>query len=91
MRDIGPEKFNIELLVECEEMRKREQMFIEAFCSIELGYNQVKAYLSDELRRKLKKQYNNEKHQCDCGGRYLRKHKARHERSKKHNNWLKTI
>ena len=73
MREIGTEKFNIELLVECDELRKREQMFIEAFQTIETGYNQMKAYLSEEERKKNKKSYNNTKMSCDvCGGHYLR-------------------
>ena len=85
MREIGADKFIIELLVECDERRKREQMFIEAFKSISNGYNQINAYLSNEEKRKVKKEYNNTPMTCEkCGVRYLRKHKARHERTQKH-------
>ena len=88
MREIGAEKFNIELLVECDELRKREQMFIDAFQAIDKGYNQLKAYLSDEERRLKKKEYNNTKMECVCGGHFLRKHRARHLRTKKHQSYI---
>ena len=91
MRELGADKFNIELLVECDDLRKREQMFIDAFQAIENGYNQVKAYLSEEERKIKKKEYNNFKINCNCGGKYLRKHKARHCRSKKHQKYLNDI
>ena len=85
MKEIGADKFNIQLLVECEELRQREQVFIEAFQSIEKGYNQLRAFLSNEKKKAIKREYNNFKTQCDvCGGSYLRKHKSRHERTKKH-------
>ena len=85
MKELGAEKFNIELLVECEDMLKREQMFIEAFQTISKGYNQVNAYLTQEDRKRKAKAYNNVTLNCDlCGSHYLRKHKARHERTQKH-------
>ena len=87
MREIGPENFNIELLVECEELRKQEQLLIMGFQTIEKGYNQINAYLSERERLIKKKEYNNTKMECVCGGHYLRKHRARHLRTKKHQSY----
>jgi len=36
-------------------------------------------------------EYNNEKFNCECGGKYTRCHKARHERSKKHINYINNL
>jgi Iap family predicted aminopeptidase len=45
-------------------------------------YNEYRIKNHDKLFEKI---------QCECGGAYIRKHKATHERSKKHQNFISPI
>jgi hypothetical protein len=40
----------------------------------------------DKIKEKKKERFN-----CDCGGCYTYNHKAQHEKTKRHQEWLKTI
>lgn len=63
--------------------------------------NTIRAYLTEkekiEQQQKLsKKSYEankeilNVKHTCECGGRYIYRHKERHEKTKRHSRYLET-
>ena len=38
--------------------------------------------------REYNKEKNKQKHNCECGGKYTHKHKARHYDSKKHTQFI---
>jgi hypothetical protein len=61
-------------------------------------YNKQYRIDNKDYLKEQKKQYNqdnreqlNQKHTCDCGGRYTQTHKARHMKSKKHKSYLSTL
>ena len=73
-----------------DELRAREQHYI----AINAGHciNKHKALQTAEERQKYLKDYKREHgsecHNCNCGGKYVTDHKARHEKSQKHQQYL---
>jgi len=54
----------------------------------EANVDKVKKYYSEYKTKnadKLKEKFN-----CDCGGKYQKRHKSIHEKTKKHQNWIAT-
>jgi hypothetical protein len=81
-----------------EELLKRERYWIETIecankrkpiASLEEQKAREKNW-REENREKLT-EYKNQHFDCECGGKYARKDKATHERSKKHQNFISPI
>jgi len=75
------------------ELRNVERKYIEQLkpsLNIRLPNRTKEEYMVQYLEdnRELIKQYKNEKFNCACGGKYTRGGKARHEKSKKHLNFI---
>ncbi len=52
-------------------------------------YDKIRHQLPEvKAKRKI---YNNTHHQCECGGSYLNKHKAKHFRTNKHNIYIEYL
>ena len=52
-------------------------------------YDKIRQQLPEvKAKREI---YNNIQHQCECGGSYLNKHKARHFRTDKHNIYIEYL
>ena len=87
--------YDIELIEEIEFENKQdlydiENIYIENVDCV----NKYKANTGltkkeyDKEYRKENKEKINEKFNCDCGGKYTKSHKARHEKTQKHKNFL---
>ena len=79
------------------EARIREEYWRE---TLQASLNQRRAYRSEEKKAEYNKQYLQEhadeikakktqKFNCECGGKYIDCHKAKHERTLKHQIWKK--
>lgn len=100
MEDQGIENFYIELVENypCsskEELNAREGYFIRQYDAVKTGYNKLVAGRSKSVYRIDNKQIISEKASrrvsCDCGSEVRTSDKARHERSLKHQNYIKSI
>jgi hypothetical protein len=56
----------------------------------ERSKNRYENHREEQLEkvRKWREEHGSKKCECDCGGKYTLQHKLRHERSKKHQNYL---
>ena len=77
---------------EVENLRKTEE---EYRVKLNANLNVVACYLSEEGKKEQKKEYReqnrdkiNETFNCECGGKYTYTHKARHLKTKKHQNYI---
>jgi hypothetical protein len=50
--------------------------------------NSYRAHITEEDRKEREKEYYLTPNICECGGRYTNTHKPRHEKSKKHQDYL---
>ena len=93
----GIDNWKYEILVEKEFENKRELQIKEQDCInlLKPTLNSQKAYLSkEELKQRmleLSKKRNQIKINCDCGGKTSIGDKSHHEKTKKHQKYLKTI
>ena len=78
------EKFPCNTLVELK-MREKHWMNI-----LDCKLNTISPYTSLDEHKENKNEYNNIKNNCDCGGCYCYKHRARHNATKKHCMYLQT-
>ena len=87
MREIGIDKFKIELLEQIEflekkELLKREQYYID---SLEAELNIKNTYFNEkEYNKKYNEKYNKKIYVCECGAITLLTHKNRHKQTQKH-------
>ena len=84
------------------ELWARERIYIEfmlnnfthrVICNKSIPNRTYKEYYqaSKEYWAERRRERENEKFNCDCGGRYTRGHKAQHLRSKKHQNYINSL
>ena len=75
------------------ELRKKENEYIEI--NKTLCVNKLSPYADDDAKKNYQSVYRskhcaeiNKKNNCECGGKYSRKHKSLHFKTKKHQNYL---
>ena len=81
-----------------EKERERKKQYYAKYPEIAKAYKEANkdriAQYQKQYRENNKEQLNskrNEKHNCDCGGRYTHNHKAEHFKSQRHQKYLKQV
>jgi hypothetical protein len=68
-----------------EQKAKHKQYYQEHADKIKTKISQYRQEHADDIKSKKAQKF-----ECDCGGKYTHNHRARHERTKTHQNWEKT-
>ena len=89
----GWDSFNIIILKEYPCSNKIELLLEEDKCMRELksNMNDRSAHNTPEERKEKLEVHRNKKHECDCGGRYIGKHKCNHIKTKKHLSYIASL